>query len=432
MLFFAVALGAVLVTMASHAKALSYAKSGVEFYWVMNSFRSLVFYLVKMAWPQGLTTYYPFPPSLSGFYLFENFCAAALVILVFYLLFHYNRKAPYLLAAWLYYVVVLLPVVGIIQTGSQAAADRYTYLASLGFFLPLSAGFAYLLSFRWTLYTGLVLAAAGFMGMATQGQIATWKNSQALWERVTQVYPGENPTAYSRLGETYLKAHRYDDALDVFSRAAAIPPHLAPTFNGFGRALLDKDRVPEAVQEFEYALKLDSQFTLPRLNLWEVYERQGRHEEAIGQMQAALKIEPNSPVFNNNLGVSYGFLKRYGDAAATFDKAHRLDPDNSEYLVNLATIYFWEAQPGKALQWYRQGIELHPQEPVYYLKMADIYLSQGLKAKALERLQKAWSLNPDSPKWIQQIGEDFDKLGKAGLAQQCFAKAQAMAGGVKP
>ena len=148
--FFAVALGAVLVTMASHAKALSYAKSGVEFYWVMNSFRSLVFYLVKMAWPQGLTTYYPFPPSLSGFYLFENFCAAALVILVFYLLFHYNRKAPYLLAAWLYYVVVLLPVVGIIQTGSQAAADRYTYLSSLGFFLPLSAGIAFLLSYRWT------------------------------------------------------------------------------------------------------------------------------------------------------------------------------------------------------------------------------------------------------------------------------------------
>ncbi len=430
--FFAVAGGAVLVTMASHEKTLSYAKSGVEFYWVMNSFRSLVFYLTKMVWPEGLTTYYPFPPSLSGFYLFENFCAAAAVILVSVLFFRYRQKAPYLLTAWLYYVVILLPVVGLIQTGSQAAADRYTYLASLGLFLPLSAGLALLVSYRWILYAGFIFLATVLMGLATMDQIGTWRNSQTLWERVTQIYPAENPMAYSKLGEIYLKAHRYDDALDVYSRAAAIPPALAPTFNGLGRAFLYKDRVPEAVQEFEYALKLDPQFTLPRLNLWTVYERQGRHEEAIGQMQLALKIEPNSPLFYNDLGVSYGFLKRNEEARMAFEKAHRLDPDNSEYLVNLATIYVWQGKPEKALEWYRGGIHLHPREPVYYLKMADIYLSQGLKAKALEKLRTAWVLDPASPKLIQELGEDFEKAGQTGLAKQCIAKAQSMVVRIKP
>jgi protein O-mannosyl-transferase len=430
--FFVLAFGALLVTVFSHEKTLSYSKSGVEFYWMMNAFRSLVFYPLKMAWPQGLTAYYPLPPEMKGLYLSECFCAAAVVILVSIPLFRYRYKAPYLLTAWIYYIVILLPVIGIIQTGSQAAADRYTYLASLGFFLPFSAGVAYLVSSLWIPYAGLVFLATALLGWGTMDQIGTWRNSQVLWERVMQVYPDENPTAYSKLGETYLKARRYDEAVVAYSRATSIPPPLAPTYNGLGTALLYKDRVAEAVQQFEYALRLDPRFTPPRLNLWTIDEHQGRHEEAIEQMKAALQIEPQSPVYQNDLGVSCSFLKKYLDAQKAFENAHRLDLDNSEYLVNLATIYFWEGQPERALGCYRQGIHRHPEEPVYDLKMADIYLSQGLKSKALEKLRFAWSLNPDNPKWIEQIGEDFKKLGQAGLAQQCMAKAQAMTGGVKP
>ncbi len=430
--FFIVAFGAVLMTVVSHKNTLSYAKSGVEFYWVMNSFRSLVFYPLKMAWPLGLTAYYPFPPEMNDFYLLENFGAAAAVVLIFILLFRYRRQVPYLLTAWLFYVVTLLPVVGIIQTGSEAAADRYTYLASLGFFLPFSAGVAFLLSYHWVLYAALLFLATPLLGVGTMAQIGTWKNSQALWERVTQVYPDENPTAYSKLGAAYIKAHRYDEALAAYSRAAAIPPPLAETFGGLGTALLYKDRVPEAVQEFDYALTLNPQFILPRLSLWTIYERQGRHEEAIGQMQAALQIEPSSSLFYNNLGVSYGFLKKYGEARTAFEKAHRLDPDNSEYLVNLATIYQWEGKSEQALELYRKGINQHPREPVYYLKMADIYISQGLKAKALEELRIAWNLNPTNPKWVQQIGEDFETLGQASLAQECMAKARAMSAEINP
>ena len=426
--FFILALGALWVTMASHEKTLSYAQSGVEFFWVMNSFRSLVFYPLKMAWPVGLTAYYPFPPEMNGFYLFENFCAAAMVLAACVLLFHYRHKVPFLLIAWAYYVVVLLPVIGIVQTGSEAAADRYTYLASLGFFLPVAAGAAWLFSYRWIPYAGLIILSTALLGWGTMGQIGTWKNSQALWERVTEIYPDENPTAYSKLGVAYLKARRYDEALAAFSRASAIPPPLASTFNGLGMALLFKDRVAEAIMEFEYALTLDSRFIEPRLNLWKVFERQGRHAEAIGEMLEALKIEPNSPVLYNNLGVSYGFLKKYGEAKSAFQKAHQLDQDNTEYLVNLATICLWEGQPETALKLYRGGIARRPREPVYDLKMADIYLSQGLKGRTLERLQTAWGLHPESPKVLQQMGEDFEKLGWADLARQCFEKEKEIDG----
>ena len=430
--FFLAALAGVLVTVLSHEKTLSYSKSGVEFFWIMNAFRSLVFYLLKMVWPQGLTAYYPFPPEISGWYLFENFCAAAAVILISILLFRSRRKTPALSAAWAYYVVTLMPVIGIIQTGSQAAADRYTYMASLGLFLPLSAGIARWLSYRWSAYVPLAVFAAIFLGWGTMEQIKTWKDSQALWGRVTEVYPDENPTAYSKLGAAFVKAHRYDEALSAYSRAAAIPPPLAATFNDLGKGLLYKDRVPEAIQEFQYALTLDPAFAEAHLNLWIVYEHQGRHEDAIAQMQAALGIEPNSPVFHNNLGVSYVFLKKYKEAQKAFDAAHRLDPDDPEYLVNLATIDLWEGRPEKALEWYRQGIARHPREAVYYLKMADIHITQGSKAKALKDLLAAWDLNPISPKVIQQIGEDFEKVGKSDRAQECFIKAKALSSKAEP
>ena len=427
--FFVAALGALWVTMASHEKTLSYAKSGVEFFWVMNAFRSLVFYLLKMAFPVGLTAYYPFPPEMGGFYLFENFSAAAAVLLISILLFRRRRQAPAFAAAWLFYVVVLLPVIGIIQTGSQAAADRYVYLASLGFFLPLAAGAARLVSYRWIPFALLTVLAAGLLGWRTMEQIGTWKNSEVLWQRVTEIYPDENPTAYSQLGAAYIKAKRYDEALAAYTRAAVIPPPLATTFNDLGKGLLYKERVPEAIQEFEYALTLDPSFAEPHLNLWIVYEHQGRHEEAVAQMQAALQLEPKSPVFHNNLGVSYVFLKKNQEARPEFEEAHRLDPDNSEYLVNLATLEEWAGQFEKAMEWYRSGIRRHPREPVYYLKMADLYLSHGLKAKAFEKLQTAWNLNPNNPKVIQQIGEDFDRVGRADLAEQCYSKEKTVDGG---
>ncbi len=422
--FFALALGSTLVTFLSHEKTLSYAQSGVEFYWILNAFRSIVFYLLKMAWPSGLTGYYPFPPQITPVYLLEDFCAVGLVILAFYYSYRLRQKAPYLITAWAYYIVTLAPVLGFIQTGSQAAADRYTYLPSLAFFLLFSAGVARWVSYNRLLFGVISFALAAVIGLLTVIQIGTWKNTQVLWERVTEVYPDENADAYSRLGVAYLKAHRYDEALAAFSRASAIPPPLARTFHGLGTALVYKDKIPEAIQAFEYALTLDPQLIGPRLNLWNVYERLGQHEMAIEQMKEAIRLEPTSALFQNNLGVSDGFLKRYSEAEAAFAKAHQLDPQNTEYLVNLATICEWEGKTQDAMAWYRKGIISNPNEAVYFLKIGDIYLSEGLKLQALRSLQEAWKLHPTTAKITQQIGEDFEKLGKADLAAECFAESQ--------
>jgi tetratricopeptide (TPR) repeat protein len=425
-LFLLLALGSAWVTMVSHVKALSYANKGLEFYWLLNAFRSFVFYPLKMAWPNGLTAYYPFPPHVTGLYLAENIGSMLVVILVSYLFFRYRAKVPYLLTAWLFYVVILLPVMGVVQTGSEAAADRFTYISSLGFFLPFSCGLAWLLSYhRYYFLIPTLLLTAG-MTWATQSQIETWRNSQSLWEKVTQTYPEENSTAYNNLGATYIKAHRYLEALEAYSKAAAIPPPLAASFNGLGTAYLYNNMLPDAEKTFKYSLTLDPQFTLPRVNLWTLYEHQGKHAEAAEQMREALKVMPYSPEYHDNLGVSDCFLNNYEGARVEFDQAHRLAPDQTDYLVNLATVYQWEKKTDQALDLYRQGIRHNPKEPVYYLKMADLYLSRGEKEKALERLDKAWSLGPKSPKVLKQMGEDYQQAGQTDKANRCQEKARSL------
>jgi protein O-mannosyl-transferase len=431
--FFVLSAAGVLLTIASHATSLSYARRGVEFYWVMNAFRSLALYPMKMVWPAGLTAYYPFPKEMAGgFYQFENGCAAGAVLLAFTLLFRYRRRVPSLWAAWLYYAAVLLPVIGVIQTGSEAAADRYTYLASLGFFLPFAAGAARMVSFRWIPYAGLAVLIAAAAGWGTRRQIGTWENSRALWARENEVYPDESSANYSKLGEAYLEAGRFDEALAAYSRASSIPPPLAGAFNGLGTSLLYKNRIREAVQEFQYALSLDPNDTAPRLNLWKVYEHQGLHQEAADQMQEALRIEPRSPELWNDLGVSEVFLKKYGEARRAFEKAHLLDPEDTEYLVNLATVNLWAGRLDKALDWYRRGIARQPHESLYYLRMGDIYITQGLKQQAFRALQRAWSLNHTHPKWLRQIGEDFEKVGRPDLARQCYLRIKTLEGESEP
>ena len=427
--FFFLAFLSVLVTMASHAKTMSYEQNGVEFYWALNAVRTPAFYLWKMIFPVGLSAYYPFPPEITPFYLIQNFLGGGLVIALSVLCFRLQKKAPYLLASWFFFLVALLPVLGFIQTGTQAAADRYTYLPSLGIFLLLSAGAARLVSHNLLRFGGVSLAAAAGLGFLTMGQIGTWKNTEVLWENVTRNYPDENSDAYARLGAAYLKSRRFDDALTAFSRAVSIPPAMGRTYHGLGTALMYKDRIPEAIQVLDYALTLDPKMTGPRLNLWNVFERQGKHGEAIQQMMEALKVEPNSAVFYNNLGVSWGFLKKNQEAWKAFDRAHRLDHDNSEYLVNLATVDLWEGRWEKSLAWYEKGIARQPREPVYFLKMADIYIARGKKVMALDKLRKGWGLNPQNTKVIQQMGEDFEAIGQTALAQECFAKLKTLSAG---
>ncbi len=392
--FFILALAVGLFTVLSHVQTLSSTDIHSQIFWIMNAFHALIFYLWKMAVPVNLVPLYPFPHNVNRLYQLENLLAVFLVALIFIACSRYRKKAPYLSVAWLYYLITLAPVLGLLQVGSQAAADRYTYLPSLAVFVPFSAGLASCLSNRRLLLALFIGVLTAVLGFATIRQIGVWKDSRSLWENVVRVYPDDTPDAHTYLGCTYSDEGRWDDAMSEFNRALAISPPLAITHNGMGIALLNQGKAEDAIREFKLAASMDSHTATPYRNLWMIYKNLGRHKEAADTMLEAVKIEPDNADNYGKLGASYGYLKKLADAKSAYGKAHELDPYNPKYLVNLAVISQMQGRPDEAIEKYRQGIAFNPKEPVYYLKLSDLYRGLGNMDLAQEFYEKARSLSP--------------------------------------
>ncbi len=231
---------------------------------------------------------------------------------------------------------------------------------------------------------------------------------------------------YAKLGVSFASLKRWNDSDEAFNKAFEIDPTSAESHNEKGDVLMMNGHLESAISEFKTATLLNPKYLLAIINLWRIFTHTGRYQEGVDLMLSATKANPDNPEIFRDLGVGYAFLKRYKDAEWPFKKALDLEPANPENLVNLATIYQWEGRTDESMSLYRKGIEENPKEPVYYLKVADLYLEKHLPNEALEMLNAGVSLNPMNPKVVQQIGEDYERAGQKGLAQQCYAKAKAL------
>ncbi len=378
---------------------------------VMNAFRSLVFYLWKMAVPLNLVPLYPVPRDGNGLYYAQNNLAMAAVLAFTLAAWVYRRKKPYLAAAWLFYLATLAPVLGIVQVGSQAAADRYTYVPSLAFFLPLAAGIM-----RWADQRSLRIAVTSFfalvLGALTWNQLALWRDSITLWESVTAAYPDVSQIAHTNLANAYKQAGRPDDALREYDRAMAIPPPQAFTHDGKGTALLDEGRTGEAITEFKTAIELDPHYASPHRNLWFAYRRNGMRKEALAEIQQAAALDPHFADAFSDLGISYGEMGRGKDAEEAFQKALALDPTNTQYLMNLATTYQREHQWADAVEGYRKVLALDSGNVMAWFDLGNTDLLSGDYADAAQALQNANQLTPGQKAIERKLADVYSKLGQ--------------------
>ena len=326
-------------------------------YRLMNAAHSLVFYLVKMALPFHLTAFYPlFPEDLhsSETFLF------ILVVLILSTVFYRNRKkAPYLLVAWLFYVITLLPALGLVQVGNQAAADRFTYLPSLAPFLLFSAIAVHFLSGPRQLLAALTVLLGLSLGWATFNQVSTWKDTITLWENVLRYYPRNNLIVYQNLGRAYEDAGRLEEALSQYN-SAIVPGYDFPLAHwGKARIFSAQGRLGDSIQEFKIALAMNPQFPPLHSDLGMVYEKKGMRKEALAEVQEAIRLDANYPEAYKNLGLIYKGRGDWKKALEAFQKAHELDPDDISYLKDLLEAYRKTGQFDKALAFYRD-LSDHP------------------------------------------------------------------------
>jgi tetratricopeptide (TPR) repeat protein len=304
----------------------------------MNAFHSIMLYAQKLVLPSGFTVLYPLAVNGDP-YTLANWLSLLAVFALSAAFWAFRGKTPYGLAAWLFYLVSLLPVLGIVQVGVHAAAERYTYLPTLGLILLFSAGSAYLASKQKILFVLFSIGLMVFLGVQTSTQVGVWSDSISLWENAVRFSPAPNEIIFWNLGFAYRDNGKPDQALEAFDKAIKLNPLLSGPHYGKGLALSDKGRLKEAVEELKTAIALNPGDASPHSNLCVVYQRLNRYEDSILEAQKAIQLSPQSAPAYNNLGVSYGYEKEFEEAFQAFQQAVSLNPTEPMYRQNLQAAY---------------------------------------------------------------------------------------------
>lgn len=319
--------------------------------------RSLAFYVYKTIVPLNLAPYYPYPEKI-GFDP-EYILAAALLAAISAFSIFYLKKSRLFIAAWVYFLVSLVSVIGIVQVGTLSAADRYMYLPGLAPFILMAAGLTILfdrLSIKkLTCVVALILAAV--MGILTVRQTTVWKDSITLWTYEIGVYPKKAPLPYANLASAYKDSGDYGKSIENFSIAIELNPgdpgpwskrayvymltrDYSPALGDFTKAIgLSTDPetksrnfynrgiayktaggLDQALEDFSKAIELDPSFAGAYNNRGGVLRRLGRFSLAIEDYKRSIEIDPSAPAYYN-LGLVYAEIKETELARSNVQKA---------------------------------------------------------------------------------------------------------------
>lgn len=266
-----------------------------------NALMSCTAYLRQMFWPTDLAAFYPLAirDILAARVLLSLILLTAITVVIFLL----RRRRRYLVTGWLWYLAMLAPVIGIVQVGSQARADRYTYLPQIGLVLLLTWGAADLFA-RWRHHRAflatlslIILVALTF---SARLQASVWRDSETLWKQAL-TRTTDNLMAELNLGEAVYQLGKTSEAIKHFEMALLIDDTRASVHSSLGVALLDTGRVEESLRHLETAIALDPKDADAHYNLGNTLLQLGRASEAAAQYQRALEINPDDTETMNNL-----------------------------------------------------------------------------------------------------------------------------------
>lgn len=302
-----------------------------------NAAVSYVAYLGKLLWPVRLCVFYPFryaPPAL------EWVGAVVLLSLISGLVLSRWRKRPYLVVGWAWYLGTLVPVIGLVQVGAQAMADRYMYLPSVGLFLMLAWGAAELAE-RMKIrapavatVTGIVLVA---LVLRTQDQVRSWADSTALYRRALSV-TRHNSRIEKNYGVTLIRLGKLEEAKRYLDDAVRDAPGWGDAYYNRGAAMEALGDFEAATRDYAMAVRLEPARAGAHLRMGSVLFRRGKFDEALGELAAAVRQDPADADARNGLGAALATMGRYREAEEQFLEALELRPGSSFAKENLEKV----------------------------------------------------------------------------------------------
>jgi tetratricopeptide (TPR) repeat protein len=331
-----------------------------------NAAVAYVAYLWKTLWPANLAIIYPHPALISAdaasTLLVPSIAAGLMLACVTFLVILSARRRTYLAVGWLWYLGTLVPMVGLVQVGSQAMADRYSYLPLLGIYIGIAWGLRDLLM-RWPvrrpLLVGMSAALLAVYGAATWSQVGTWRNSLSVYEHAVRATEN-NYSAHSSLGLVLRSEGKLAEAEAHFQRAISIKPDYAFAHTNLGVVFELQNKLAQAAAQHEEALRIRPDYAKAHNNLGIVRSKQGRLAEAIARFERAVEIRPVYALAHTNLGAA---LIRRGDlvqAIAHLERAVRIQPDYAKGHNNLGVALRNQGRLTEALDHFELAVRIDP------------------------------------------------------------------------
>jgi protein O-mannosyl-transferase len=397
---FALALASCVVTFLAqvHGQAVAPLEAVPPAARLANAVLAYAGYLGKMLWPMHLAVHYPLAgPDVP---VARALGAGLILVVITLLVLGPGRRRPYLTVGWLWYLGTLVPVIGLVQVGSQALADRYTYVPLIGLFLLLTWGVADLAA-AWRLPRGYLVGATAATLSAcvvlTWIQVGYWESTLRLWEHAAAVTENDL-LAQMNLGTCYHQQGKLSDAKREFEKAVAINPNLAEAHANLGNVLADLGRREQAVAEYRKAITLDPESAWPHFNLGVALAALGRHEEALAEFQKTITLDSESPWPHTNLGNVLRDLGRDEEALAEYRRAIALDPEDPLPHNNVGIVLVELGRHEEALAEYRRAITLDPKDAQPHINLAGALQEEGRLEEALAEYQRAMELG-DKQAW---------------------------------
>jgi tetratricopeptide (TPR) repeat protein len=382
-----------------------------------NALLSYAIYTIKMFWPVRLAVFYPYPRDLP---VWQIALSALLLAGISALVLWTRRSRPHLAVGWFWYLGTLVPVIGLIQAGSQARADRYMYLPAVGLSIMLAWGLSELLKGKAAIAAAIVACVAA--AVLCEAQIQYWRNSEALFRHALDVTSG-NYLAHHNLGVALAGEGRFPEAIEQYQAALAIEPHAANVQTDYGNALAKSGRLPEAIAYYRSALRILPDSPIIHNDLANALAATpGSMAEAVAEYRTALRLNPDYEEARNNLaqvqsntaeaqfniGVDLAKSRQPETAIPHFEEALRLKPDYVDAHNNLGVVLAGAGRVEEAISHFEAALRIDPNSADAHVNLG-IALSgmPGRMPDAVRHFEAALRIKPDP-----EIRQMLDRLQK--------------------
>jgi tetratricopeptide (TPR) repeat protein len=389
-----------------------------------NALVSYAGYLGKLLFPTNLAVIYPYSYPLQ-WPLGNLILAGVLLLGISIFVITMRRRQPWLLVGWLWFAGTLVPVIGLVQVGFQAMADRYSYVPSIGLFILLNWG-AWGLTKGWR-YQAIVLSGAATVsivlcaGLAWQ-QVGYWKNSRTLFQHTIDVTEN-NFIAYSNLGGYEFDQGHYDEAIDLCREAIKLMPSYQPAYALFGAALCKSGRLEEGIPELQLALKMDPNSPQTHSDLADALVKKGETGDAINEYKETIRLNPEFLDAYNRLGILLENSGRLGEAIQQFEEVIRIDPAYVGAYNNLGLALESQGRLDEAFGKYQEAVRLDPSDAKGHFCLGMALKKKGRLDESIGQLEEGLKLEPDSPQGHDELGVMLGQKGRWDEAITQFQEA---------